>query len=305
MRPRSAAPRADRSLCLVALLAGLILTLVACSSGTSAGWSYPPVKASASASAGASGTTVASPAGSASPGASGSPGASASPGLRPHRPVRQLRRSRRQVPRRSTRHRSSWSRNRARTTAPSSASPCPCRATISPPVAHSGTSPSRSSAPPRRSSGPGSRSPAARVEWHRRGGQLHVRLRSRDHRQLRHRLPRPARRRPVEADRLPERDGRLLPDRRRPRRRDPVRCRGDERQDLRRRLHDRVEGGPGRPAVLLDPPGGRGPRVDPRVPRRRQARPVRRELRDAVRPDLRVRPSRRGSRHCSSTDRWT
>ena len=42
-----------------------------------------------------------------------------------------------------------------------------------------------------------------------------------------------------------------------------------------------------RAPAVLDDPGDRGPRGHPRLPRRRQARPLRRELRDPVRPDVR------------------
>ena len=48
----------------------------------------------------------------------------------------------------------------------------------------------------------------------------------------------------------------------------------------------------GGPAAVLDGTGRGGPRGDPAVPGRRQAGPVRRELRDAVRPDVRRAVSR-------------
>ena len=48
--------------------------------------------------------------------------------------------------------------------------------------------------------------------------------------------------------------------------------------------------GPGGPPVLCDAPGRRGPRGDPRLPRRRHDAPLRRELRNTVRADLRHAP---------------
>ena len=66
------------------------------------------------------------------------------------------------------------------------------------------------------------------------------------------------------------------------------------REDVRRRLHRRDRRRPVGAAVLRDAPGGRGPRGVPRLPQGRQARPLRRELRHAVRPDIRRRPPEPG-----------
>ena len=62
---------------------------------------------------------------------------------------------------------------------------------------------------------------------------------------------------------------------------------GDGRQDLRRRLHRGGEDPRVRAPAVRDDAGDRGPRGDPRLPGRRQARPLWRELRHPVRPDVR------------------
>ena len=80
---------------------------------------------------------------------------------------------------------------------------------------------------------------------------------------------------------------------------------GEAAPDLRRRLPGRGEGPRRRPAAVRHDAGDRGPRGDPRLPRRRQDGPLRRELRHAVRPDVRRRPTRSTSRRCTSTGRST
>ena len=113
------------------------------------------------------------------------------------------------------------------------------------------------------------------------------------HRLVRHRLHGPARDRPVGPDPVHEGGGDLLRRRRPgPRSRPSGRPRPPRRRDLRQGLHRRGRGRRGGPAVLRDDPGRRGPRGGPRLPRRRQDGPLRRELRHAVRADLRRGPSR-------------
>ena len=134
------------------------------------------------------------------------------------------------------------------------------------------------------------------VRRHRRraGRQRHLGRRlvhgrgSRAHRRaLRLRVPGPARHRPLAPHRLPGRDGRLLHEPVRPGEAGRGRGCRRRRQGLRRRLYRRGEDPRIRAPAVRHDAGDRGPRGHPRLPGRRQARPLRRELRHPVRPDVR------------------
>ena len=120
---------------------------------------------------------------------------------------------------------------------------------------------------------------------HRRRGPV-------DPRALRHGLFRPAWRGAVPRDPMPIGDRGVLRRYLRPGRPGTTPGDRDRSEDLRRCLYEGVQGGPGRSALLRHEPGDRGSRGVPRLPRRRQADALRRELRDAVRADLRGGPPR-------------